>query len=214
MTDLEKRVYNQWLISSRTNFNKPFSVRKDFEGFEKDYRYPGVSKIAIFLTKFPDVNVEDFFNAPYKLYPDTNKPFDIDYFASRKAIKTYQDFLTEQVNIYTDSSENLKKCIESLKFIAKFCKEHNIEFEDYLSYKDHENLHFINHIRNKEVEIFSLIVFENFLKVYYSISNNQIEIPKEYKNIDGYVKRYEISSKLKPLMEEITFKLKNLKSKN
>ena len=68
MTAAEQYIYNCYLETSRKLNNKPFKYRKDFEGFEEKEEYILVSKLSRFFAKYSNINIKDFFEAPYFVY--------------------------------------------------------------------------------------------------------------------------------------------------
>lgn len=48
-----------------------------------------VKRIANFLERNPSVDMEEFFDAPYKVYPD-GEYFDLKFFTSPKAVSVYK----------------------------------------------------------------------------------------------------------------------------
>ena len=69
MTELEKNVYNTYLRVSRTRSGKQFKYRKNFDNFEDNKSYVPVKKIAKLLANHTHININDYFNAPYEVYP-------------------------------------------------------------------------------------------------------------------------------------------------
>ena len=78
MTAAEQYIYNCYLETSRKLNNKPFKYRKDFEGFEEKEEYILVSKLSRFFAKYSNINIKDFFEAPYFVYNE--KYFDLKFF--------------------------------------------------------------------------------------------------------------------------------------
>ena len=97
MTNLEIRIYNTHLAISRSSRNKPFKIKKTFVGFEEDPRYPAIKRLFNFFSRYPEIDMQTYFKAPYELYKDVEY-FDLNYFASPRAIKSYsiyKQFLTK-----------------------------------------------------------------------------------------------------------------------
>jgi len=89
VTQLEKNIYNSWLATTRSSTGKPFRLRKNFDDFESDKNYFFVQKLSRFFTKYKDIDLRDFFVAPYKVYSD-NILYDLKFYISQKAIKVYK----------------------------------------------------------------------------------------------------------------------------
>ena len=90
-SNFEKNIYNTYLATSKKAKNKPFKIRKDFSGLNS-IDILCLKKIRNFFNKFNWVIPEQYFIAPYILYPD-QEWFGLDFFASQKGIKTFTLYL-------------------------------------------------------------------------------------------------------------------------
>lgn len=168
MDEFEKQIYNTYLIVSRSINNKPFKTRKDFTNFEKKPEYLAVKKLAAFFKKHRHLNINSFFEAPFFVYNEDY--FGIDFFCTHKAIATYtrynDNFLVEN----PDSKASSKKIKESIMFITNFCKERNIKVTDYIEHKDGSYYSFLNHIKDRRINIYILFAFKNFERIVKTIN--------------------------------------------
>ena len=78
MTQKEQYIYNCYLETSRKLNGQPFRYRKDFDGFEEKEEYAIVAKLSYFFSKFENINIKDFFEAPYFVHNE--KFFELKYF--------------------------------------------------------------------------------------------------------------------------------------
>jgi len=90
MTELEKRIYNCWLATTRSKTNKPFKLRKKWDGFEDKIEYNYVKKVASILKRYDNINIDDWFNAPYDLYPEQHVAYDLQFYSTMKAFACYR----------------------------------------------------------------------------------------------------------------------------
>ena len=162
MTTFEKLIYNTYLAVSRSSRNKPFKLRKDFEKID-EAQFIAIKRIATFLKKFPHIKMEDYFKAPYSLYPD-EQYFPLDYYASLKATRSYTLFQKKVVNMDTDSEEQLSNIKQSLIFILNFCNEVRVSPLNYINHKTNNEYSFMVHLREHKVNIYTLLGFETFEK--------------------------------------------------
>ena len=160
---LDKLIYNTYLKISRTQSGLPFRFRKQWEGFEESIVYPHVLRLKNFFTRNKNVDVTEFFNAPYTIYPGESG-FDLNFYSSPKAIKVYTMSLKKKLLLPPDDSYHLKNIVKGLKFIQQFCEEKAIAVDDYPNYKDGIQNTFITHLKNHNVSIYNLFVFANFEK--------------------------------------------------
>ena len=89
MTQFEQVIYNKYLAISRLMLKKPFKLRKDFKGFENTKNYLYVQKLANLFNRNPEIDLQLFFEAPFKIYKDESY-FDLKFYNSRKALKVYR----------------------------------------------------------------------------------------------------------------------------
>jgi hypothetical protein len=205
---LEIRIYNTHLAVSRSLRNKPFQLKKSFEGFEKDSKYLFIKRLFNFFSRYPEIDMSVYFMAPYKLYPDVPY-FDLNYFASPRAIKTYT--LYKQSLQMTSPDQQMDDVKKSLLFISKFCIKNQIQLHDYLNFKDQgsENS-WVYHFKKGEINPYSLMEFSNLS----SYINEMAEDTREFflsnfgKNFLDYRQKYMNSEKLRPFLNSAFLSLK------
>lgn len=160
MTTFEKHIYNTYLATARTTQHKPFKLRKDFDKLDEG-KFVAIKRISSFLKRFPHIKLEEYFKAPYVIYPD-EKYFPLDYFASLKATKAYMLFQKRSVNLDPDSDEQLNNIKQSLVFIYNFCRENNINPKFYIDHKTKNEYSFIIHLKEHKVNVYTLLGFKTF----------------------------------------------------
>lgn len=214
MTNLEAKIYNTHLIISRSLKNKPFKVKKNFEGFEEDPKYLAVKRLQNFFTRYPDIDMTVYFKAPYKLYNDVEY-FDLNYFASPRAIKSYT--LYKQLLTKTLPDNQINEVKESLVFISRFCLENKIQLHDYSHFeKNTSEKCWVYHIKENKINPYSLMEFENI----FGYINQMPEDTRELflgdfgKNFLEYRQKYINSEKLRPFLTKAFIKLKLFIDKN
>ena len=124
MTAAEQYIYNCYLETSRKLNNKPFKYRKDFEGFEEKEEYILVSKLSRFFAKYSNINIKDFFEAPYFVYNE--KYFDLKFFTTQKAIKSYTAYQNKFLPENPDHEQSIQKIKDSFIFLYNFFKDKGI----------------------------------------------------------------------------------------
>jgi hypothetical protein len=214
VTNLETKIYNTHLAISRSLRNKPFKVKKNFDGFEDDPRYPAIKKLTNFFTRYSDIDMSLYFKAPYKLYNDVEY-FDLNYFASPRAIKSYtiyKQFLTK-----TSPDSQQEEVKESLIFISRFCLQNKIQLHDYSHYSENTaEKNWVYHIKENKINPYSLMEFENI----FTYINEMPQDTREFllgdfgKNYMEYRQKYINSEKLKPFLSKAFIKLKLFVDKN
>ncbi len=162
ITEYEKHIYNTFLRVSRSRNKQPFKLRKNFEKVDNEL-YVRLKKVSSFLKRFPHIKIEDYFNAPYNLYPD-EQYFPLEYFHSLKATRAYTLAMKQQENLDPDSAEQLTNIKESLVFIKRFCNEKNISPADYINHQTNNEYSFILHLKEHKVNIYSLLGYMGFEK--------------------------------------------------
>jgi hypothetical protein len=203
VTDKEKSIYNKFLAISRSSQNKPFKLRQDFEGFEENKNYIYVRKLSLFFNKFPNVDMDSFFKAPYEIYSDTGN-YDLKFYTSQKALKIYTLYQTKREDELPDNVNQLYFIRGSLNFIAKFCKEHDISISEYIDHMTNDINSFILHLKNRNISIYVLFGFERAEKILRSTGGELLDfIFKDLKNkLDIYRTRFYTSKKAKVLVKQ------------
>lgn len=202
ITEFDKLIYNTYLRVSRSSNKLPFKIRKNFEKLD-DKSFVSIKKISSFLKRFPHIKIEDFFKAPYLLYPD-EKYFPIEFFHSLKATKAYTLFNKKQENLDPDSDEQLKNIKNSLIFISNFCRERGMSSQNYIDHKTNNEYSFILHLREHSVCIYALLGYKNFEK---NLKSRDAEVVKfiigeeSYNNVQLYRTKLYNSTKAVKLVE-------------
>lgn len=165
-TDI-KLLYNTYLRISRQKQNKPFKLRNNWDGFDESENYVLVLKLKNFFDRNEVVNIEDFFVAPYEVYPEESF-YDLHYYITMSAIKVYNIYCSTKANLDPDSEIQINSVLRGLKFIKIFCTENNIKLCDYLNFKQigATTNSFIVHLKEKNISIYNLFAFSDFERVY------------------------------------------------
>lgn len=202
MTPNEQQIYNTYLRVSRTARGQQWRPRKDFEGFTdtKDGYY--VQRLAMFFGKFPQIHVDDFFQAPFSLYPD-EKFFGLNFFITQKAINAYSVYNKQKQEESPDAANQLDFMMKSMAFIGKFCQENQISLANYLDFKIGISYAFAIHYKHKRISIYSLLFFPKFEKNVYLLEPDErmLFFDSDSPNFTKFKTRLHISSKAKPLLQ-------------
>lgn len=195
-------IYNSFIKAYRTANSAPFRYRKTYETLPQEVKNK-VERIKLFFDSY-EINVDDFFEAPYFLYNDT-KYFAFDYYLSRKAVKSYSDFEKEILMMGPDHIRNLVKIKNSALFLKKFLKTEGICFAEYLNNKKEKVPSFVTHLKNRNVSIYFLMGLEGFEKAFFAFDSNLLKfiIPDIYENYELYNKKFLTSQNARILVKSI-----------
>jgi len=205
VTKIQECIYNTYLKYSR--FGKPVQYRKDFNNLEPEVKYLLV-KLENFFQKYSHLKIQDYFEAPVKLYPDEKYPY-LDFFTTRAAIKTYSLYknLKEE-----DNPENqFEEIKESLKFIGLFCLKNKIKLDNYLTFKGGYTHDWLNHYREHKINLYSLMELKDVDNLIGNISEEENEIFSNIlsKKVETFKVRYHNSNKTKQFVKIVTDKVEN-----
>jgi len=89
MTDLEKRIYNCWLATTRSKTGKPFKLRKKWEDFTDKPEYSQIKKLAKMFKSYDNININEWFEAPYVVYPEKVQ-YDLKFYTLMKAYNIFR----------------------------------------------------------------------------------------------------------------------------
>lgn len=174
MTYLEQNIYNTYLKTSRSRKNLPFKFRKNFSNFQDTEQYVYVKKLGLFFNKFPHIDMQMFFDAPYEMYPEDDS-YDLRFYITPKAIKMYSLYIKQIDAKKPDSDEQIDFIKKSLMNIFVFCRDNNLQLSDYLNHKTNNVHTFIMHIRERKVSLYILLCLPGFGEIIESYPNSQLE---------------------------------------
>ncbi len=167
VSEFEEHIYNLHLKTTRQKNNQPYKLRKNFEGLD-DTTKIYLKKLSLFFTKHKHINIEEFFISPFTIYPD-EKFFDLQYFTTLKAVKSYTLYQKHIQNLAPDNIEQLACIQKSIKFILNFCKENKINIEDYVRYKQDNVPSFLVHLKEHKINIYTLCGFKDFEQIFKKV---------------------------------------------
>lgn len=198
----EKIIYNTFLKTSRSKSGLPYRLRKQWDGFEDTPYYVHVLKLKNFFTRNKSVDVVEFFEAPYTIYPGESG-FDLDFYSSQKAIKIYTLALKKKLLLDPDDQYHLNQVSRGLKFILKFCQENKITINEYLSFKTGIQKQFISHLKDRKISIYNLFAFLNFDREFKSGDADilRFTLGDIYDNLDIFRTKYLNSKTLRKVAE-------------
>lgn len=202
MTPREQQIYNTYLRISRTVKGQQWRPRKDFEGFKDTKEGYYVTRLGMFFNKFPQINLDDFFEAPFIIHPD-EQYFGLDFFITQKAINAYAVFKRQKEEESPDSQGQLNFLLESMKFIGKYCQENGLQLSEYIDHKIGISYAFTIHYKNKKVSIYSLLYFPKFEKNVYLLEPDErmLFFNTDSPNFTKFKTRLHISSKSKDILQ-------------
>ena len=169
ITELEKLLYNKHLIVSRIQKNKPFRVKKDFTDIVNTDRHKFLIRLSGLFKKHPEINPDVFFKAPYALYPDVDY-FSLEYFSTMRAVRAYTTY--KKMIFMQDPDEQLPQIKESLKFIANFCIDHNIQLHQYVTLRNIDSCVWMTHYKQNKINPYSLFEFTDILTSTQSLADD------------------------------------------
>lgn len=174
VTNAEKNLYNTYLRISRSSQNKPFSYRKDFTDLE-DSAVVHLKRISALLSKYPHIDPDDYFLAPFKVYPNAEF-FPLEYFAGMGGVNAYTIYMKQIQEMPPDSEEQIDFISKSLKTIGSFCIKHNIPVEKYSSFKTGITYDWMKHVKRHEVSIYALMEFSEISDIIKGAAEDEKEL--------------------------------------
>jgi hypothetical protein len=101
-TDFEKRIYNEYLKESRGAKSLPYRNRKDFTKLDPTIKLC-LQKLSYLFNKHQEINITDFFKAPYFVYPE-GETTQLKFYTTQKAISIYKIYINSKKSF--DDSKN------------------------------------------------------------------------------------------------------------
>jgi len=203
----EKRIYNTYLAVTRSKQNKPFKLRENFNDFANTKDYLFVNRLTNFFNRYPHINIQEFFAAPYERYPDTAH-LEVQYYLTRAAIKAYSLFQKKLHDVSPDNQiESIRK---SLQFIGSFCLKNKIQLENYLFHKTGCIYSWMMHYREHHTNIYSLFELGDLNSILLSIAKDEKELLVDdlQQIVTKFKTRYHTSKNAKVFVKEGTERIK------
>jgi len=209
ISDFEKNIYNSFLKNSRANSNKPYTYRKDFSNLDEKV-FICLKKLSSFFNRNKSVKLDDFFRAPYVVYSDSSY-IDLSFYTTLKAAKAYTIFQKQREKLEPDDTDQLSSTKDSFKFIAEFCRQNNISIDNYISLKDKNIFTFLVHLKERKINIYSLLTFNNFERNFKASDNEVVRFmlgDDFVSNLNTFKVKYFNSKKCRPFAETCKEKIK------
>lgn len=201
ITELEKLLFNKHLAVSRSEKNKPFKLKKNFNDIIDTDKHKHLKRISILFSKHPEINPDTFFKAPYRLYPDVQY-FGLDYFSTMRAVKAYTTY-KKQIFLQ-DPDSQLEQVKESLKFIAHFCIENNLYFHQYPYHRTTDLFTWMQHYKQNKINAYSVMEFPNIFSSVKSLAEDiqKIFVSEFIEQFQNLYMSYNKSQELKPYIQK------------
>lgn len=161
MTFREQEIYNKYLITSRSVKNKPWRARRNFDNLDEGQQMI-CKRISDRLYKYPYINIDDFFFAPY--YNNKEAHYKLDFFASPKAMSAYTQYMKHLDSLPPDDIESLRRIAKSLKFLRDYLNNNGLTVEEYFNSKEENQYTCLIHLKERKTWTYALISFPEFNK--------------------------------------------------
>lgn len=203
LNELEQLIYNTHLRVTRRAVNKPYKIRKNFEDVDgTTILY--TQRVARLLNKFKHINVQDYFQAPFKLYGG-DEYFDMKFFSSPRAMKAYTLVLQQEINTDPDTDDVIQRVIKSLHHIKDFCKTNHLDINTYTDHVTDGMNTFLLHLKQRCVHWYVAIEIPKAVSI---IRQQDPDIMKFmfgdqiFNNIQMYVNRFLASQRCKAVVKQ------------
>lgn len=200
LSNFEKLIYNKYLKFSRRG--EGYKPRQNFDNF-KEEDISILQKLAYMFNTYKSINIDDFIEAPFKIY-ESDAYVPLSFFCTQRAKKCYTVYKQQKELTNVDGDSHIQKIKESLKFIYKFCKEHNKPLNDYLTIENQSFPYFLQHLKDGNIDIYILFGFDNYQIIVDSIPVDIIALMFEdlYAELERCYHRYAVSKKCKQVIRD------------
>lgn len=170
-----KSIYNTHLVVSRRSRNKPFKVRQDFDNFELSDDYNKWVILENFFKRFPTIDKELYFKAPYELWKD-KEYFGPDFFITPAATRAYTVYKKQLQEQDPDSDESLQYIKDSIIFIGKYCEQNNINFDKYILEKLGVTYTWMKQIRQGQISPYVIFGFKGIDDLIFNTPQDERDL--------------------------------------
>lgn len=158
INNYQKNIYNNHLVASRKSLGKPFRIKKDFTKTTQEVE-DQLNRLEKFFQTYQHIDQEDFFFAPFKVYPDETY-YPLEYFLTRKAISTYTLYMKELEEGDPDSPVSLQRLVKSLNYVIKYCRDNDISLDDYEYHTKAKLPEYITHLKEHKINFNTIHVLQ------------------------------------------------------
>jgi hypothetical protein len=163
VTDFEKFIYNCYLSAIAKVNNRPFRTRKNFEGIE-DEKYNTLKRLSDFFGK-NELDVEDFFHAPFMVYSDeAYKP--LTYYTTPDAVSAYTRYKKKQETC-KDEDKLIDYTMKGFKFLIRYCIDEGITLNQYSRRMNNAGIPVcMVHLKEHKINFYVIHTLENRDVIY------------------------------------------------
>lgn len=173
ISEIQKKIYNLYLKALAYGSDRPYKQRKDFSKLSFE-TITELTKLEKVFEKYPHLLRFEFFQAPYKIYKDAKKYYKLSYYSGYKGLTTGIAFFKNLQESMPDNQQDF--LLESFKFVANFCIEHNISLVDYHKYKSVAQHDFLNHIKQYKLSFFVAFTIPGCYYYLMNLPDDEFEL--------------------------------------
>lgn len=205
----EKLIYNKYLKYSRRG--EGYKPRQNFDAF-KEEDASILQKLAYMFNNYKNINIDEFLEAPFKIY-ESGAYIPLSFFCTQRAKKCYTVYKQQKELTNIDGDAHIQRIKDSLKFIYKFCKDHNKNILEYLTIENQSIPYFLQHLKEGDIDIYILFGFDNYQSIIESVPVDIISLMFEdlYAELERCYHRYAVSKKCKLVVKNGIKQLGELK---
>lgn len=170
----QKEIYNKHLIISRKCRNKPFKPKENFSDVTTEISNY-LHKIEHMLSKFPNLDLDVYFKAPYMLWPDTEY-FPLQYFTTQAAVRAFTLYRKNMLEQDIDSEQSIKDIKDSLIFIGKFCTTNKLHLNQYYTFKSGITYTWMSHVRKGLISPYVIFGFDNIDNLVFGLPEDERDL--------------------------------------
>jgi hypothetical protein len=173
ISDIQKQIYNLYLRAYRINNNQPFKAKKKFDDLSIE-KIAYLEKLENVFKRYPAFLSNLYFDAPYKIYTDEKKFYDLKFFASSKGISTCIAYF--KVLNSGNPEEQMDFIKSSYKFIAEFCVSKNIKLSQYVSYCSVSQNDCLIHLKEHKLSWYVIFSIPGFYDLLYNLPSDEFDL--------------------------------------
>lgn len=206
LSENQKKIYNLFLRSFRSNNNKPYKLKKNFSDVEKDTtKILYLQKLENVFIKYPSFFNNFYFDAPYKIYKDETY-FSLKFYSSLKGISTCISYLkTLQQG---DPEHQFDYFKDSYRFIAQYCEQNNLTLDQYTKNCKVSQNDCLIHLKEHKISWYVIFNIPGFYDLLHSLPTDEFQLYYGSDiNLNSLFKRYKSSSKTQEYLNRLNTKI-------
>ena len=154
MTEIQQKIYNDYLKALAEVNNRPYRFRKDFSKLD-DAILIVLHRLELFFTQYKHISPYQFFKASLE-YKEL-KYLPLSDYIKHGAVVAYSKWNKAKYDNFVEDERAVDDFMKGLKFIHDFCVAENITLKEYRTKTNNVGVHYmLIHLNEQKISFYHL----------------------------------------------------------